>query len=38
MTRSTDEFYLARGFKPLGSPDARLFAIEPDDIHLEMTL
>jgi GNAT superfamily N-acetyltransferase len=37
-TRGTVDFYLARGFQPLATPDARLFAIEPDDIHMEMTL
>jgi GNAT superfamily N-acetyltransferase len=37
-TRSTVDFYLARGFEPLITPDARLFAIEPDDIHMEMAL
>jgi GNAT superfamily N-acetyltransferase len=37
-TRGTVDFYLARGFKPLVTPDERLFALEPDDIHMEMTL
>ena len=37
-TRGTVDFYIARGFVPLLTPDARLFALEPDDIHMEMTL
>jgi GNAT superfamily N-acetyltransferase len=37
-TRATVDFYLACGFAPLSTPDARLFALEPDDIHMEVTL
>jgi GNAT superfamily N-acetyltransferase len=37
-TRATVDFYLARGFKPLVKPDARLFALEPDDIHMALAL
>jgi len=37
-TRATVDFYMGRGFEPLAVPDARLFALEPDDIHLEMRL
>ena len=37
-TRGTVDFYRRQGFKPLATPDARLFALEPDDIHLERVL
>jgi GNAT superfamily N-acetyltransferase len=37
-TRGTVDFYLGRGFTPLLTPDARLLALEPDDIHMEVTL
>ena len=37
-TRSTVDFYMRRGFSPLATPNERLFALEPDDIHMEMTL
>ena len=33
-TESTVRFYLARGCEVLKEPDARLFALEPEDIHL----
>jgi predicted N-acetyltransferase YhbS len=37
-TRATVDFYIARGFKPLATPDTRLYALEPDDIHMERAL
>jgi GNAT superfamily N-acetyltransferase len=37
-TRSTVEFYMAQGFEPLSVPNERLLALEPDDIHMELTL
>ena len=37
-TRGTVDFYRGRGFEPLAEPDAELFALEPDDIHLELRL
>ncbi len=37
-TRSTVDFYRAQGFEPLEIPNDRLYALEPDDIHMEMTL
>lgn len=33
-TKRTVWFYLARGCEALTEPDARLFALEPEDIHL----
>ena len=33
-TESTVRFYLSRGCEVLAEPDARLFASEPEDIHL----
>lgn len=33
-TERTVRFYLARGCAVLSEPDARLFALEPEDIHL----
>jgi GNAT superfamily N-acetyltransferase len=33
-TENTVRFYLARGCEVLAEPDARLFALEPEDIHL----
>ncbi len=33
-TENTVLFYLARGCEVLAEPDARLFALEPEDIHL----
>jgi GNAT superfamily N-acetyltransferase len=35
-TRGTVDFYTKCGFKPVASPDPELFALEPDDIHLDM--
>jgi GNAT superfamily N-acetyltransferase len=37
-TRRTVDFYLAQGFEVLATPDPRLDALEPDDIHLELEL
>jgi GNAT superfamily N-acetyltransferase len=37
-TRGTVEFYRRQGFVPVVTPNARLFALEPDDIHMEMRL
>ena len=37
-TRSTVDFYMAQGFEPLAVPNERLYALEPDDIHLELKL
>jgi GNAT superfamily N-acetyltransferase len=37
-TRATVDFYLARGFEPLVTPNERLFAQEPDDVHMERVL
>lgn len=37
-TRATVDFYLKRGFVPLAEPDEELLALEPDDIHMELTL
>lgn len=37
-TRATVDFYMKQGFKPLATPDERLFALEPDDIHMERLL
>ena len=37
-TRTTVDFYLKQGFKPLATPNERLFALEPDDIHMELKL
>ncbi len=34
QTERTVRFYLARGCQVLSEPDARLFALEPEDIHL----
>ena len=34
-TRGTLDFYLSQGFMPLATPDERLFALEPEDIHLQ---
>ena len=31
---STVEFYRSHGFEPTDEPDAELFALEPDDIHM----
>lgn len=37
-TRSTVDFYISQGFEPLATPDARLCALEPDDIHMDRPL
>ena len=37
-TRATVEFYAKRGFEPLAMPNETLFALEPDDIHMELKL
>lgn len=37
-TRGTVDFYLRQGVRPLATPDERLFALEPDDIHMERAL
>lgn len=34
----TVEFYLRQGFEPTDEPDAALFALEPDDIHMILAL
>jgi GNAT superfamily N-acetyltransferase len=34
-TQNTVDFYLRRGCKLLSTPDRELFALEPEDIHLE---
>ncbi len=34
-TRGTVDFYMSQGFMPLATPDERLVALEPDDIHME---
>jgi len=37
-TRATVDFYMQQGFEPLATPNERLFALEPDDIHMERKL
>jgi len=37
-TRGTVDFYMRHGFEPLATPHERLFALEPDDIHMERVL
>ena len=37
-TRGTVDFYMSQGFMPVATPDERLFALEPDDIHMERVL
>lgn len=37
-TRATVDFYMKQGFEPLAKPNETLFALEPEDIHMEMTL
>lgn len=37
-TRATVDFYLRQGFEPLVVPNEKLFALEPDDIHMESRL
>jgi GNAT superfamily N-acetyltransferase len=37
-TRGTVDFYTSQGFMPVAAPDERLYALEPDDIHMERVL
>lgn len=37
-TRATVDFYLSHGFEPLATPNERLLALEPEDIHLALPL
>ncbi|MCB9898124.1 MAG: GNAT family N-acetyltransferase [Planctomycetes bacterium] len=37
-TRTTVDFYLARGFRVLVTPNPRLLAHEPEDVHLALDL
>lgn len=37
-TRGTVDFYLSEGFDVLATPNERLLALEPEDIHLALTL
>jgi GNAT superfamily N-acetyltransferase len=37
-TRGTVDFYMSQGFMPVAAPHERLFALEPDDVHLERVL
>jgi predicted N-acetyltransferase YhbS len=37
-TRGTVDFYMNQGFVPVATPHKRLFALEPDDIHMERVL
>jgi GNAT superfamily N-acetyltransferase len=37
-TRTTVDFYVRQGFEPLATPDQGMFALEPNDIHLERKL
>ena len=37
-TRGTVDFYASQGFLPLATPNARLLALEPDDIHMALPL
>ena len=37
-THATVDFYMRQGFEHLATPNERLFAREPDDIHMEMRL
>ena len=37
-TRATVDFYMKRGFEPVATPNETLFALEPDDIHMELRL
>ena len=37
-SRHSVDFYLRRGCRPAGEPDPGLFALEPEDIHLELDL
>jgi GNAT superfamily N-acetyltransferase len=33
-SENTVQFYLRRGFRPMGAPLAELFELEPDDVHM----
>ncbi|MEZ4860647.1 MAG: GNAT family N-acetyltransferase [Caldilineaceae bacterium] len=35
---SAVNFYLSQGFRPTGEPHPTLFALEPNDIHMDMQL
>ena len=37
-TRGTVDFYMRQGFVPVATPDERLHALEPDDVHMERML
>jgi GNAT superfamily N-acetyltransferase len=37
-SRATVDFYTKQGFEPLATPNERMFALEPDDIHMELGL
>jgi predicted N-acetyltransferase YhbS len=37
-SENTINFYLHRGCRPISTPDPELFALEPEDIHLECPL
>jgi predicted N-acetyltransferase YhbS len=37
-TRGTVDFYMRQGFKVAATPDPHMFELEPEDIHLVMTL
>jgi GNAT superfamily N-acetyltransferase len=37
-TRGTVDFYMRQGFVPVATPNERLFALEPDDIHMQRML
>jgi predicted N-acetyltransferase YhbS len=37
-TRGTVDFYAQLGFRPVATPDKRLLAMEPDDIHMDRKL
>ena len=37
-TRWTVDFYMSQGFMPLATPDERLIALEPEDVHMERVL
>ena len=35
---AVDITYAKQGFEPVATPNERLFALEPDDIHMELKL
>ncbi len=37
-TRGTVDFYMSQGFMPVATPHERLYALEPDDVHMERVL